>query len=430
MQKKTVYVGLAADILHKGHMNILKLASKYGDVTVGLLTDKAISSYKNLPHLNFDQRKEVLKNIRYVKKVIAQDTLDYTKNLNKIKPHFVVHGDDWKKGVQKKTRSNVLKTLKKWSGKLIEPRYTKNISSSEIKKKIKELGTTPDIRRLKLKRLLNSKKIVRVLECHNPISGLIIENLSVKKSHKTDEFHCMWSSSLTDSVSRGMPDNQSVDYSVRTQGVNDIFNVTTKPLIFDIDNGGSILHLPYVVKKLESIGVSAIIMEDKIGEKSNSLFKDQSKAKQDTIKNFCKKIRKVKDTAITNDFLCISRIESLILGKSMEDAIKRAKAYSKAGTDLIMIHSKEKNAKEIFHFAKKFRNLNIPVPLVAAPSTYSKTRENELAKNGFKIVIYDSHLFRASYNSMLKTAKGILENERSFETEKNISSIENILHLI
>jgi len=307
-KKNLVYVALAADILHEGHINILKIASRYGKVIVGLLTDKAIASYKKFPYLSYKQRHAIVKNLKYVYRVIPQTSQDYSYNLKLIKPKFVVHGDDWKKGVNKIVRRKVINVLKKWSGKLVEPKYTKNISSSLIKNKIKEIGTSPESRQAKLKRLINSKNIVRVLECHNPLAGLIVENANFSSKGKYYEFDCMWSSSLTDSVSRGMPDNQSVDYSTRINGVNDIFNVTTKPMIFDIDNGGQIEHLPNVIRKLERAGVSAIIMEDKIGLKKNSLFLDQSNVQQDSIKNFCKKIRKAKHSTLSENFFVISRI--------------------------------------------------------------------------------------------------------------------------
>ena len=429
-KKNLVYVGLAADIIHNGHINILKVASRYGIVVVGLLTDKAISSYKRFPLLSYKQRYLIVKNLKYVSRVVPQTSADYTYNLNLLKPKYVVHGDDWKQGINKKNRQKVILTLKKWSGKLIEPKYTQNISSSEIKQKIKKIGTTSEIRISKLRRLMNSKDIVRVLECHNPITGLIVENITYSEKNKFNEFDCMWSSSLTDSVSRGMPDNQSVDYSTRIHGVNDIFNVTTKPLIFDIDNGGQIEHLPNVVKKLERAGVSALIMEDKVGLKKNSLFSDQKNVRQDSIRSFCKKIIKAKNSTLSDDFFVISRIESLILGKSVNDALKRAIAYSKAGTDCIMIHSKEKSPKQIFEFSKKFLKTKFARPLVAVPSTYSKTYEKELIINGFSIVIYANHLLRSSYFSMVNTAKKILKNKRSYETEKSISSLNEILELI
>ena len=429
--KKKVYTAFSVDILHDGHINILKYAAKYGEVIVGLLTDEAIASYKSLPHLSYQKRKYIIENVKYVSKVIPQTTLDYTNNLKKIKPNFVVHGDDWKTGYQKKIRGNVIKTLKAWSGKLLEPKYTKNISSSIIKDEIFKMGTTPDIRKTKLKRLIDSKKIVRILEAHNPISGLIAEKISYtnKKNLKVD-FDGMWSSSLTDSSSRGKPDNQSVDYSTRYQGLNEILEVTTKPLIFDADNGGRLEHISYMVKTLERSGVSAMIIEDKIGLKKNSLFKNQKGTLQDSIINFSKKIRKAKSSAISEDFMVIARIESFILGKGLKDALRRAEKYSKAGADGILIHSKEKTPHEIFSFAKIYNKKNYAKPLVCVPSTYSSTYEKDLIKNNFKIVIYANHMLRSAYPSMTKTALSILKHKRAYESDDRISSINEIINLI
>ncbi len=428
--RKKVYVGLSADILHEGHINILKIANSYGDVTVGLLTDEAIASYKNIPYLDFKRRKIILQNIKFVKKVIPQETLDYVKNLNIIKPDYVVHGDDWKTGVQKKTRSRVIKTLKKWSGKLIEPKYTKNVSSSLIKSKILEIGSMPQNRVSRLKRLLSSKQIVRILESHNSLTGLIIENLKVTKKNKNLEFDGMWSSSLTDSATKGKPDNSSVDFSSRISSLNDMMDVTTKPLVFDADNGGELEHLSFLIRSLERAGVSAIIMEDKIGLKKNSLFKNQSDTKQDKPETFAQKIKKICKTRQSKDFLVIARIESFIVGKGINDALKRAETYSKAGADAILIHSKEKTPKEIFSFAKRFKKSQNFIPLVSVPSTYSKVYEKDLIKNGFKLVIYANHLLRAAYPAMEFVAKKILENKRSFEVEKKIIPIRKIINLI
>ena len=428
--KKKVYVGLAVDIIHEGHINILKTASKYGEVIVGLLTDEAISSYKNIPYLNFERRKIIVQNIKYVKKVIPQNTLSYVPNLNAIKPDFVVHGDDWKKGVQKQTRNDVIKTLKKWSGKLIEPKYTKNISSTLIKNKILEIGSSPQNRISRLKRLMTSKNIVRILESHNSLTGLIIENLKINKKNINIEFDGMWSSSLTDSATKGLPDNSSLSFSSRISSLNDMMDVTTKPLVFDADNGGQIEHLPYLIRSLERSGVSAIIMEDKVGLKKNSLFKNQSGAKQDKPILFAKKIKKICNTRQSNNFMVIARIESFILGKGLNDALKRAEIYSKAGADAILIHSKEKTPEEIFSFAKKFRKSKNFVPLVSVPSTYSKVYEKDLIKNGFKLVIYANQLLRAAYPAMQNAAKSILEKSRAFEIDKKIIPIKEIINLI
>jgi phosphoenolpyruvate mutase len=429
-KKNIVYVGLSADILHEGHINILKIANTYGDVIVGLLTDEAIVSYKNIPYLDFSKRKIVLENIKYVKKVIPQNTLDYVSNLNIVKPNFVVHGDDWKFGVQKKTRDRVIKTLNKWSGKLIEPKYTKNISSTLIKNKISDVISSPENRISRLKRLINSKDIVRILESHNSLTGLIIENLKVSKKKIDHEFDGMWSSSLTDSATKGKPDNSSVDFSTRLSSLNDMMEVTSKLLVFDADNGGQLEHLPFLVRSLERCGASAIIMEDKIGLKKNSLFKNQTGTKQDKPEIFAKKIHQICKSRKNKDFMVIARIESFIVGKGLNDALKRAEIYSKAGADAILIHSKEKTAKEIFSFAKEFKKSKNFIPLVSVPSTYSKVYEKDLIRNGFKLVIYANQLLRAAYPAMQFAAKKILENSRAFEIEKKIIPIKEIINLI
>jgi phosphoenolpyruvate mutase len=429
-KNKKVYIALSVDIIHEGHINILKTANKYGDVIVGLLTDEAIASYKNIPHLNYKRRKIIVQNIRYVKQVVPQTTLSYVSNLNLIKPDIVVHGDDWKQGFQKKIRKDVIKTLKKWSGKLIEPKYTKNISSTIIKDKILEIGMAPQNRVSKLKRLFSSKEIVRILESHNSLTGLIIENLKITKKNQNLEFDGMWSSSLTDSATKGLPDNSSLSFSARISSLNDMMDVTTKPLVFDADNGGQIEHLPYLIRSLERSGVSAIIMEDKIGLKKNSLFKNQSGTKQDKPSLFAKKIKKICDTRHSDDFMVIARIESFIVGKGLKDALHRAEIYSKAGADAILIHSKDKTPTEIFSFAKEFRKSKNFIPLVSVPSTYSKVYEEELIKNGFKLVIYANQLLRAAYPAMQNTAKTILKNERAFEADKKIIPIKEIINLI
>ena len=421
---------MSADIIHEGHINILKIAKKYGDVTVGLLTDEAIASYKNIPYLDYERRKIIIKNIKYVNKVIPQTTLDYVSNLNLLKPNFVVHGNDWKTGIQKKTRERVVKTLKKWSGRLIEPNYTKNISSTLIKSKITDIISSPENRVSRLKRLINSKDIVRILESHNSLTGLIIENLKTNKRNHNNEFDGMWSSSLTDSATKGKPDNSSVDFSTRLLSINDMMEVTTKLLVFDADNGGQLEHLPFLVRSLERSGASALIMEDKVGLKKNSLFKNQTGTKQDKPELFAKKIKQICKSRKNKDFMVIARIESFIVGKGLNDALKRAEIYSKAGADAILIHSKEKNTREIFSFAKEFKKSKNFIPLVSVPSTYSKVYEKDLIRNGFKLVIYANQLLRAAYPAMKFAAKKILENSRAFEIEKKIIPIKEIINLI
>ncbi len=426
--KKKVYVTLAVDYLHEGHLNILKIAKKYGDVTVGLLTDNAIAHYKRIPDLNYEQREKIVKNLNFVKNVVSQDTEDYTDNLKKIKPDFLVHGDDWINDNRKVIRQRAIKTLKKWGGRLIEPKYSRNIIAEKNDKKNNQNKIENRVN--KLSRLIQAKDIVRVLESHNSLTGLIIENLSLVKKNKFFEFDCMWSSSLTDSAVKGKPDNQAVDYSSRILSLNDTMDVTSKPVIFDADNGGRIEHLGYLIRSLERSGVSAIAIEDKIGLKKNSLFKNQKGTKQDNPLQFAKKIKKIVELRNSKDFMIIARIESFILNKGLEDAIKRAEIYSKAGADAILIHSKNKTPKEIFSFAKKFNLSKYKIPLVAVPSTYSTVKEKDLIKYGFKIVIYANQLLRAAFPAMENVAKNILINSRCFEIENKIIPIKKIINLI
>lgn len=425
--KKIVYVAFSADFLHSGHIKILKKASSLGYVVVGVLTDEAISSFKTIPLINYEQRLLLFENLKYVNKVIPQKTLDYRPNLRKIRPNYVVHGDDWKKGILKSTRQQVINELKKWSGKLIEPKYTKNISSSEIRNQIYQTYKNKNNRTSFLKRLIKIKDITRIVEAHSPLASILIEKKKIVSKGGIKEFDGFWSSSLTDSLLKGKPDNQSLELSKRILGIDDIMDVTSKPLIIDADNGGRIEHIGYLVKTLERIGVSAMIIEDKKGLKRNSLFGNQSGVKQDTINDFCKKIKEIKKNRKSRDFLIIARIESLILNQGMNDACKRAVAYSKSGADLIMIHSKQKKPTEIFNFAKKFKQSKYYIPLVSVPTSYSKTYEKDLIKNGFKVVIYANHLLRASYFAMNKTLDSILKNGRSFESEKNIEKVSNLL---
>ncbi len=424
---KKVYVGMSADLVHPGHMNILKEASKLGDVIVGLLTDKAIASYKRLPFMTYEQRKGVIENIKGVVEVIPQETLDYRPNLEKIKPDFVVHGDDWKEGVQSKIRQQVIDTLAKWGGELVEPSYTPGVSSTKLNKSLKEIGTTPDIRRGRLRRLIESKEIVRIMESHNALSALIVENV---KSDSGVEYDGMWSSSLTDSTSKGKPDIEAVDVSARVNTINEIFEVTTKPMIYDADTGGIAEHFAFTVRSLERTGVSAVIIEDKTGLKKNSLFGNEVAQTQDTIENFCSKIQTGKKAQVTDDFMIIARVESLILEKGMDDAVTRAKAYVEARADGIMIHSRAKTPDEILEFCKIFREYNEHVPIIVVPTSYNQITAKELSQAGINVVIYANHMLRAAYPGMNNVAKSILENDRSLEAEKELLSIKEILNLI
>lgn len=424
---KKVYVGMSADLVHPGHINILKIAASYGEVIVGLLTDEAIASYKRIPYMNYEQRKAVVENIKGVSKVVPQNTLDYRPNLLKYKPDFVVHGDDWKEGVQAKTREQVIDTLRQWGGKLVEPKYTSGINSTKLNRSLLEIGVTPEIRRARLRRLLSVKPCIKILETHSALSALIAQNA---KSTFGAEFDGFWSSSLTDSTLRGKPDIEVLSLQSRLNTINEIFEVTTKPLIYDADTGGFLEHFVFIVRTLERTGVSAVIIEDKTGLKKNSLFGNEVAQTQDTIENFCQKIEAGARAHISDDFMIIARIESLILEKGVDDALNRAKAYVKAGADAIMIHSRSKTADEVIEFSKKFRQNDKITPLVCVPSSYNEISAKELEDSGFNIIIYANHMLRASYPAMLKTATSILEHDRSFECEKDLMSIKEILELI
>lgn len=429
-KEKVVYVGMSADFIHHGHINIIATAKKLGKVVVGLLTDRAIASYKRVPVLTFEQRKQVIENLTGVYKVVPQETLDYVENLQKIKPDFVVHGDDWKTGVQRETRERVVKALKEWGGKLVEPKYTTEISSTTLIGNVVSEGVSPSYRIRQFRRMLELKPIVRIIEAHNGLTGLIAEKIKVIKDNKTFEFDGMWESSLTDSTSKGKPDTSAVDVTSRLQTIEQILEVTTKPLIVDGDSGGLAEHFVFTVKSLERLGVSAVIVEDKVGVKRNSLFGTDVLQTQDSIENFSEKINMGKKAQVETDFMIIARIESLILKKGMADALKRAKAYIGAGADGILIHSKEKTPDEIFEFCKEYNKFEYKVPLVIVPSTYSSVREEEFIKHGVRMVIYANQLIRSAYPAMKNVAELILKNGRALEADKLCLPIEDAIKLI
>lgn len=428
---KQVYVGMGTDLIHHGHINIIESARELGEVTIGLLSDEAVTKYARIPFLSYDERKRILENIKGVKAVIPQAELDYEKNLMELKPDYVVHGDDWKQGPQKHIRNKVIELLKEWGGKLVEPQYTHGISSTGLRQALKEIGTTPDIRRRLLRRLLESKDIVRVLEAHNGISGLIVEETKFEAEGEIREFDALWVSSLTDSTAKGKPDTEYVDRTSRFQTINDILDVTTKPIILDGDTGGIAEHFTMLVRNLERLGVSAVVIEDKVGMKRNSLFGTEVKQELDTIEGFCEKISSGKKAQVTQDFMIFARLESLIAGHGLEDALKRADAYIKAGADGIMIHSRYKDGKEIMDFMNEYNKRDFKVPVISVPSSYNHFTEDQLKDAGFSIVIYANHLLRSAFPAMKKTAETILQHKRSLEAaDEHCMSIKEILTIL
>ena len=428
-KEKLVYVPMAVDMVHPGHLNIIKKAAELGTVMVGLFTDAAIASYKRLPYMNYEQRKTVIENVKGVDIVVPQTTRDYEENLRKYKPDYMVHGTDWRKGPLANVRAKAIDVLAEWGGQLVEPEYTKGISSTSAHIHLKEIGTTPQLRLARLKRLINAKNMLKIMEVHSALSALIVENTEIKKPGEGPRsFDGFWSSSLTSSTIKGKPDIELVDISQRIGLVNEIFEVTTKPMIFDCDTGGLTEHFVYTVRTLERLGVSAAVIEDKEGLKMNSLFGTDVKQTQASIENFCDKIAHGKKAQVTEDFMIIARIESLILKKN--DAVERARAYIDAGADGILIHSKADTADEIKSFAKEYNKFEKRVPLVVVPTTYSSAYESELEDIGVNIAIYANQLLRASYPAMLKTAQSILEYGRGFEAEKDIMSVKEILQIL
>lgn len=417
--------------MHPGLINIINEGAKYGDLMIGLFTDKAIATHKRLPYLTYEQRETVVKSINGVKEVVPQDDWSYVPNLVKYKPDYIIHGDDWKEGPAKYLRDEVYKVMESLGGEVIEIPYTKGISASGLKQTIDSLGVTPQARLASLRRLISAKPVVRILESHNGLTGLIAEHTSVEVNGQHREFDGMWASSLTDSTSKGKPDIEAVDLTTRLHDLNDTLEVTTKPVIFDGDTGGKVEHFVFTVRTLERLGISAIIIEDKVGLKQNSLFGTDAVQTQDTIEGFCHKIQEGKNAQITNDFMIISRCESLIAGKSVDDALERCHAYVAAGADGVMIHSKNKDGMDIKEFCQRFREKDAHTPIVAVPTTYNQFTEEELAEWGINVVIYANHMLRSAYPAMVKCAESILTNSRSLEaSEKYCMPIKQILNLI
>ena len=430
MEKK-VYLGMIADIMHPGLINIINEGAKYGDVIIGLFTDKAIATHKRLPYLTYEQRETVVRSIHGVSYVVPQDDWSYVPNLVKYKPDYIIHGDDWLEGPDKYIRDEVFKVMEGLGGKVIEIPYTKGITSSGLAEELESLGTTPQARLKSLRRLITAKPIVRIMESHCGLTGLIIEHTKVEAGNEIREFDGMWASSLTDSTSKGKPDIEAVDLTTRLHDLNDSLEVTTKPVIYDGDTGGKTEHFVFTVRTLERLGVSAVIIEDKVGLKQNSLFGTDAVQTQDTIEGFCSKIRAGKEAQVTRDFMIIARCESLIAGKPVEDALERCHAYVAAGADGIMIHSKNKDGQDIKEFCQRFREVDNHTPIVAVPTTYGQYTEAELAEWGVNIVIYANHMLRSAYPAMMKCAERILETTRCQEaSEEYCMPIKQILNLI
>ena len=435
MSKKTAYVAMSTDLYHTGHVNIINEAAKYGSVIVGVLTDEAIATYKRPPILSTKERMQIAANFKHVDKVVLQTTLDYTQNLLELTPDYVVHGDDWRTGIQQKVRDKVVEVLAKWGGELIEIPYThgKSLSGDKLSHELTVAFNTPAHRLSKLKKLLQLKPYIRAIDTSNGLTGLIAEHTRFvdETTMTVKEFDAMWVSSLCDSSFKGKPDIELVEMTSRMQTIDEIMEVTTKPIVLDGDTGGKIEHFSYHVKTLERMGVSAVIIEDKTGFKQNSLFGTDAIQELDDPESFALKIKAGKQAQATRDFMIIARLESLIAGRDVADALMRAQVYVQAGADAVMIHSKESHGKDIFEFMRRFREFSGSIPIVVVPTTYNIFTEEELHAGGANIIIHANHLLRSAYPAMLKTAESILSTGSSYEASKeNCMPIKEVLTFI
>lgn len=427
---KTIYACFTTDIIHEGHRNVLRTAKQYGRVMIGVMSDEAMIKFDRFPTLNCEQRQELFRKLPEVDEVVVQSSVSYRENLLKYRPDYVIHGDNWQSNSQQAIRNEVLELLAEWDGQLIEIPYTRNEEVKRIDTKMREQLAMPEFRRKRLKQLLHLRPIVKALEVHSGITALIAEKTIVEHQGELDQFDAMWISSLCDSTAKGKPDIELVDMSSRMRTIDDVMDVSTKPIILDGDTGGLIEHFVYNVRTLERMGVSAVIIEDKTGLKKNSLFGTDVEQTQDTIENFCRKIRAGKNVQLSDDFMIIARIESLILEQGMEDALQRAFAYTAAGADGIMIHSRRKEPDEIFHFCDAFRKQDSTTPIIVVPTSYNTVSEEELAQHGINIVIYANQLTRSAFPAMQNAAIDILKHHRAKEADERCMPISAILNLI
>ena len=427
---KKVYTCFCTDVIHEGHLNILKRAGEYGEVYVGVLSDAAMVGFNRFPTIPIEQRMEIVRQTGLAKEVLLQQEIMYDQVIEKLRPDYVVHGDNWSNGPEKVIRENVINNLEKFGGELVEIPYTYNENVKRIDDQMKEKLAMPEFRRKRLRQLIEMRPIVKTLEVHSGLTGLIAEKTVVESNGQPDQFDAMWISSLCDSTAKGKPDIELVDMSSRIRTIDDVMDVTTKPIILDGDTGGLVEHFVYNVRTLERMGVSAVIIDDKTGLKKNSLFGTEVEQTQDSIENFCEKIRMGKKALRTEEFMIIARIESLILERGMEDALNRARAYVKAGADGIMIHSRRKSPDEILEFCQKFREEDGKTPIVVVPTSFNSITEEELARAGVNIVIYANQLTRSAFPAMQSTAEEILKNHRALEADSRLMPFKDIIRLI
>ena len=427
---KTVYACFTTDVIHAGHLNIIREAQKYGRLIAGVMSDAALVKFDRFPTISQDERMALLKAQEGVSEVVLQDAVMYDRIIAQIKPDYVIHGANWLTGPQKAIRDNAEKALAATGGQIIDVPYTYNDDVKRTDARIRAKLMMPEFRRRRLRQLLQLRPIVKAIEVHSGLTGLLAEKTVVEHNGELDQFDAQWISSLCDSTAKGKPDIELVDMTSRFRTIDDVMEVTTKPIVFDGDTGGMIEHFVYTVRSLERMGVSAVIIEDKTGLKKNSLFGTEVKQTQDTIEHFCEKIAAGKKVQLTDDFMIIARIESLILEQGQEDALNRARAYVKAGADGIMIHSRKKDPAEIYAFCDAFRREDKTTPIVVVPTSFNTATEAELAGHGINLVIYANQLTRSAFPAMQKTAEDILRYHRAKEVDDRLMSVKQIITLI
>ena len=427
---KTVYTCFCTDVIHDGHLNIIEEAHRRGKVIVGALSDKALIRFNKFPTISQEERIRLYRSLDGVEEVVIQDDAMYDDVIALIRPDYVVHGDNWKEGPESAIRAHVAELLSEYGGQLIDVPYTYNEKVRKIDLQLREKLAMPEYRRKRLRQLIDMTPVVKAMEAHSGLTGLIVEKTVVEHDGRLDQFDAMWISSLCDSTAKGKPDIELVDMTSRFRTIDDITEVTTKPIIFDGDTGGLTEHFVYTVRSLERMGVSAIIIEDKTGLKKNSLFGTEVEQTQASIADFSAKIAAGKKAQLTDDFMIIARIESLILEKGMEDALERARAFVAAGADGIMIHSRKKDPAEILEFCDRFRSENKTTPIVVVPSSFNVITEEELALHGVNIVIYANQLTRSAFPAMKQTAEDILRYHRAKEVDDRLMPIKQIITLI
>lgn len=428
--RKTVYSCFCTDVIHEGHLNIVREAQKYGDVVIGVLSDEAMIRFNRFPTISFEERMGLVEKIEGVSRVVVQKNILYDEIVRELRPDYIIHGDNWLTGFMASIRDNAAELLAAYGGRIIDVPYTDTEEVRHIDRRGKERAAMPEFRRRRLSQLIRLRPIVKAMEVHNGLTGLIVEKTIVDRGGDLDQFDAMWISSLCDSTAKGKPDIELIDMTSRFRTINDVMEVTTKPIIFDGDTGGLTEHFVYTVRSLERMGVSAIIIEDKTGLKKNSLFGTTVEQAQDTVESFCEKIRMGKHVQLTDDFMIIARIESLVLERGMDDALRRARAYTAAGADGIMIHSRKRDPGEIIRFCDLFRAEDRDTPIVVVPTTFSSVTEEELAAHGVNIVIYANQLTRSAFPAMEQTAADILKYHRAQEVEDRLLPIRKILTLI